>query len=77
MSKDIIANREYVESNMELHGMNLAESVVDFMNTHEIPLEKIRQYFDQALIDTLKAELAPLRKNHKKRKRMFLGFIKS
>jgi tRNA splicing ligase len=77
MSKvDYKKNRQYVEDNMKTHNMTLAEAVVDFCDTHEVPYDKLRQYFDHGMINKIKAALAPLRKGHVERLQMFLGFIK-
>lgn len=73
---DYKVNRLYVEYNIKTHNMTLAEAVVDFLDTHEISHDKLRQYFDQGMISKIKAILAPLRKSHIIRKPMFLGFIK-
>ena len=76
MSIDYRENRLYVEKNMKTYNMTLAESVIDYLDSHEIPHDKLRQHFDQGMILKIKAALAPLRKNRVERKPMFLGFIK-
>ena len=56
--------RAFIELNIAEHGMSLPEAVVDFLDSHEIPIEKLRQYLDQGLFDQLKADLKSLMKNH-------------
>lgn len=49
--------REFIQNNIEEHNMTLSESVVDFFESHDIPLDKIKQYLDPGLLETLTAEL--------------------
>lgn len=73
---DLIANRLHVENNIKNHNMTLVDAVRDYLDSHEIPYEKIRQHFDAGMMDKIKAKLAPHRKSHTTRKPMFPGFIK-
>ncbi len=68
--------RAHIESNMAEYEMSLSEAVVDFLDSHEIPIDKVSSSIDEGLFEQLKAELLPLIKNHEEKTTIY-SFIRT